>query len=121
MIPFLDDEHAGSTSPRRPPRRARVQVFVDDALHEVLVDLGSAAVAGDETLHGRHSFIDTAFMAKVGEVCLADERVRREIKALELPEGATVEVEPWAYATDGVKDMKERWTMVSTTQCYRRE
>ncbi|TKW48514.1 Copper amine oxidase 1 [Colletotrichum tanaceti] len=50
-------------------------------------------------------------MAQVAAAVLADQKVQQEIQTLKLPEGATVVVEPWAYATDGMKDMSERWTM----------
>jgi primary-amine oxidase len=51
-------------------------------------------------------------MKAVEEACLADERVQAEIKTLNVPDGATVVVEPWAYATDGMNDMTDRVTMV---------
>ncbi|KAM0330106.1 hypothetical protein ACHAQA_004278 [Verticillium albo-atrum] len=111
MVAFLDDEQEGSLTGKRPARQARVQVFVQKLLHEIVVDLDRRSVASKEALHGRHSYIDTAFMQQVGDACLADKRVQQEIETLKLPEGASVVVEPWAYATDGVKDMKERWTM----------
>ncbi|KAK2060033.1 amine oxidase catalytic domain-containing protein [Colletotrichum caudatum] len=37
--------------------------------------------------------------------------VQKEIENLGLPEDLTVVVEPWAYDTDGMKDMRDRWTM----------
>ncbi|KAG7120857.1 Copper amine oxidase 1 like protein [Verticillium longisporum] len=111
MIVFLDDEQSSPGSGARPPRQTRVQVFIEKLLHEIIVNLDQQAVASNKELHGRHSYIDTDFMKQVGDACLADEQVQREIESLKLPEGATVVVEPWAYATDGVKDMKERWTM----------
>lgn len=112
MIPFLEEERSGSTS-KRPARVARVQLFIDRELHEVKVSLDAASVVSDESLPGRHSYIDTEFMQRAGDACLADSRVQDEIKSLNLPKGATVVVEPWAYATDGMLDEKERWTMVS--------
>ncbi|ROT35252.1 copper amine oxidase [Sodiomyces alkalinus F11] len=113
MVSFLDIERAGpgAQSPAPPPRQARVQLFHGRVLHEAVVDLDRRVIVAKEALHGRHSYIDTGFMEKAAEACLADPRVQEEIESLNLPEGATVVVEPWAYATDGVKDMKDRWTM----------
>lgn len=51
-------------------------------------------------------------MQNVAAACLGDPKVQEEIRSLDLPPGATVVVEPWAYATDGLNDMKERQTMV---------
>lgn len=111
MVSFLENEHSGIQATHL-PRQARVQLFHARILHEVVVDLHRRAIVTKEALQGRHSYIDTEFMQKAADACLADQRVQEEIKSLNLPEGATVVVEPWAYATDGVKDMKERWTMV---------
>ncbi|KAF6795054.1 copper amine oxidase [Colletotrichum sojae] len=111
MITFLDGEHAGNLDLVRPARCARVQAYVDKELHEFVVDLDAATVASDTPLPGRHSYIDTEFMAQVAAACLADPKVQQEIETSKLPEGATVVVEPWAYATDGMKDMTDRWTM----------
>ncbi|KAJ0333822.1 hypothetical protein COL922a_010443 [Colletotrichum nupharicola] len=76
-----------------------------------MVDLNAATIMSKAPLPGIHSFIDTEFMAQVTAACLADSGIQQEIETLKLPEGATVVVEPWAYATDGMKDMKDRWTM----------
>lgn len=78
-----------------------------------MVDLNAATITSKASLPGKHSFIDAEFMAQVAAACLADSGIQQEIETLKLPEGATVVVEPWAYATDGMKDMKDRWTMVS--------
>jgi primary-amine oxidase len=43
---------------------------------------------------------------------MADPKVQAEIKTLDLPEGASVIIEPWAYATDGANDMSRRISMV---------
>ncbi|KAK1709524.1 copper amine oxidase [Colletotrichum lupini] len=111
LVKFLDSEHGGNRDAVHPERQARVQAYVAKTLHEMIVNLDTATVASTTPLPGRHSFIDTDFMAQVAAACLADENIQREISALKLPEGATVVVEPWAYATDGMKDMKDRWTM----------
>ncbi|KAI3555647.1 copper amine oxidase [Colletotrichum abscissum] len=111
LIKFLDSEHAGNRDAVHPARQARVQAYIAKTLHEMIVNLNTATVASTTPLPGRHSFIDTDFMAQVAAACLADKKIQREISALKLPEGATVVVEPWAYATDGMRDMKDRWTM----------
>jgi primary-amine oxidase len=111
MIAFLEAE-TSSIKAAYPPRLARVQLFINQELHELLVDLVEARITVIEPLPGKHSYIDTAFMQQAGDACLADARVQEEIKSLNLPEGATVVVEPWAYATDGILNEKERWTMV---------
>jgi primary-amine oxidase len=51
-------------------------------------------------------------MKEVEEACLRDPKVQAEIITLDLPEGASVIVEPWAYATDGSNDMSRRISMV---------
>ncbi|KAF9871482.1 copper amine oxidase [Colletotrichum karsti] len=112
MVEFLDGEHSGSQDLSYPPRRARVQAYINKTLHELIVNLDTASISSKAPLEGRHSYIDTEYMAQVAAACLADSRIQREIETLKLPEGATVVVEPWAYATDGMKDMQDRWTMV---------
>ena len=51
-------------------------------------------------------------MKTVEKACMEDERVQAEIRNLELPPSASVIVEAWAYATDGMNDMSQRTTMV---------
>ncbi|KAE8155154.1 copper amine oxidase [Aspergillus avenaceus] len=115
MIPFLEKEHAGQSIPC-PNRTARAEVIVrgngdKNELIELRVDLDSSVVIKKQHLPGKHSYIDSDYMKAVGEVCRADARVQEEIRKLHLPDGATVVVEPWAYATDGMNDMSERITM----------
>lgn len=117
MKEFLDQHHAGkSTEGLVPNRQARVQVIVRDdstnALFELVVNLDTNAVVTKEYLAGKHSYIDPDYMKAVEAACLNDAGVKDEIRKLDLPAGATVCVEPWAYATDGVKDMSKRTTMV---------
>ena len=57
-------------------------------------------------------------MKKVETVCLANDNVQAKIKALELPVGSTVVVEPWTYATDGMNDMSKRVSMVVADLLY---
>ena len=119
MLPFLE-------SPRpqnRPARCARVDVVVETteteekfALFELLVDLDQGKVVAKQHHAGKHSYIDTEFMKSVEKACLADESVKEQVSALELPEGSQVVVEPWAYATDGENDMRRRVSMVSELQ-----
>ncbi|KAJ5780105.1 hypothetical protein N7457_005265 [Penicillium paradoxum] len=116
MIAFLDTEHLGQPQLSRPVRIAYVQVIVcgdsgPNELTELLVDLDRGVVTQREILVGKHSFIDSAYMKAVEDACMADERVQLEVKKLRLPQGASVVVEPWAYATDGMNDMSERTSM----------
>jgi hypothetical protein len=121
MIAFLDHLHNGSTAEAaRPARQARVQVIASPApreahqLFELIVDLDEQSVVKLENLKGKHSYIDSSYMGDVEKACLADERVQAEIQTLRLPPEAVVCVEAWAYATDGMNEMTERITMVST-------
>ncbi|KAK4200371.1 copper amine oxidase [Triangularia verruculosa] len=113
MVAFLERQLQGSS----PSRTARVQVVIENsgpspnALYELLVDLDQNVVVQKQHLEGKHSYIDSEYMQKVEKACLADERVQAEIKKLDLPEGSTVCVEPWAYATDGMNDMTGRISM----------
>ena len=79
---------------------------------ELIVDLDNDKVARKQHLKGKHSYIDANYMKAVEAACLANEAVQAEIDTLDLPVGATVVVEPWAYATDGMNDMTDRVTMV---------
>lgn len=122
MIAFLEREYLEQPQISRPARIAHIQVIVrgdsgPNELSELLVDLDRSAVVQREILVGKHSFIDSAYMKNVENACMADERVQNEIGKLRLPEGASVVVEPWAYATDGMNDMSERTSMVSIDVC----
>lgn len=124
MLRFLEKEHAMQPVNDRPARMARVQVVTRDAsgknkLMELLVDLDRAVVVKQEHLAGKHSYIDSNYMQSVEKACLADVRVQEEIKKLALPTGASVIVEAWAYAPDGMNDMSERVTMVDTPHISR--
>ncbi|RSL51969.1 hypothetical protein CEP53_008257 [Fusarium sp. AF-6] len=116
MIQFLEKEHRNQLTGQPPTRCARVEVVLESKtgnheLFELLVDLDNNRVTAKQHHKGKHSYIDSEYMRKVEEACLADERVREEIRTLNLPTGATVVVEPWAYATDGMNDMTQRVTM----------
>lgn len=117
MIPFLASEHRGEPVAARPARVATVQVTVPAGAGpgkflELLVDLDQNAVVRREHLAGKHPYIDSSYMKAVEKACLNDQRIQVEIKKLELPPSASVIVEPWAYATDGLNDMSQRTTMV---------
>lgn len=118
MIPFLDQEHRGQSPDARPTRAALVQVVIRDTksaannLIELLVDIDHASVLRKEHLVGKHSYIDSEYMQSVEKACISDPKVQEEIRKLNLPAEATVVVEAWAYATDGMNDMSERTTMV---------
>ncbi|KAL1599908.1 hypothetical protein SLS60_007713 [Paraconiothyrium brasiliense] len=116
MTAFLDEEHRKLTAQRAPIRCARVEVTLKTAageneLHEVHVDLDKSSILKQQLLKGKHSYIDSAYMKEVENACMADRRVQEEIQKLKLPHGASVVVEPWAYATDGENDMSKRVTM----------
>lgn len=117
MIRFLDWEHGREATETRPARRAHVQVVIQtdegqNQLFELVVDLDQGVVVDKQYFEGKHSYIDSVYMRDVETACMADERVQAEIRSLELPPNASVCVEPWAYATDGMSDMSQRTTMV---------
>lgn len=117
MIEFLEKEHRKQPTSSIPARCARVQVVISpngkpNRLFELEVDLDGNKVSKQTELHGKHSHIDPEYMQEVEAVCMADERVKHEIKQLDLPAGSQVIIEPWAYATDGMNDMTQRVTMV---------
>ncbi|KAM5347546.1 hypothetical protein ACJ41O_007370 [Fusarium nematophilum] len=116
MTRFLEKEHGNQPTGQPPPRCARVEVVLENKsgnheLFELLVDLDDERVAAKQHHKGKHSYIDPEYMKKVEVACLADADVQEEIRRLDLPDGATVVVEPWAYATDGMNDMAQRVTM----------
>jgi primary-amine oxidase len=117
MIPFLDNEHAGRATEQAPVRCARVEVVIrlseeQNGLFELSVDLDNNKIIAKQHHHGKHSYIDTTFMQQVEAACLANAEVQEQICVLDLPEGSSVVVEPWAYATDGENDMSKRLSMV---------
>ncbi|KAJ4354250.1 uncharacterized protein N0V89_005984 [Didymosphaeria variabile] len=116
MIAFLDQEHRQVPTQWVPIRCARVEVTLKTAageneLQEMHVDLDKSSILKQEILRGKHSYIDSGYMKEVENACMADQRVQDEIQKLDLPPGASVVVEPWAYATDGENDMSKRVTM----------
>lgn len=117
MIPFLNDQNRGGNSSKRPARTARVQVVLPDdwaaRFVELWVDLDRAVITKKEHLVGKHPYIDSDYMQAVEKACIEDPRIQEQIALLELPAGATVIVEAWAYATDGLNDMSQRTTMAS--------
>lgn len=117
MTEYLDKEHRRQAIGEVPTRRARVEVVVkgpNDAneLFELFVDLDNDKVTHRQHRKGKHSYIDADYMKAVEAACLANADVQAEIRTLDLPEGSTVVVEPWAYATDGMNDMTQRVSMV---------
>ena len=117
MIRFLED------SSTRLSRCARVQIIIQDDrkannLYELIVDLDQGIVLEQHLLEGKHSYIDAAYMKAVENVCISNADVQKEIELLELPAEATVTVEPWAYATDGMNNMAERTSMVCALSQY---
>ena len=117
MIEFLEKEHRHQPLGLAPTRNARIEVIVKGSgnknlLFELVVDLDKNKVVRKQHVEGKHSYIDADYMKSVEAACLANEQVQAEICTLDLPDGSTVVVEPWAYATDGMNDMTERVTMV---------
>lgn len=117
MLAFLERERHGAATNLRPSREAWVQITIKGAsgstdFYELVVNLDSASVTRRDHLVGKHPYIDSAYMQAVENACRADPRVEAEIQKLKLPAGATVVVEPWAYATDGMNDMSDRTSMV---------
>ncbi|KAF1968069.1 hypothetical protein BU23DRAFT_558769 [Bimuria novae-zelandiae CBS 107.79] len=116
MIAFLDHEHRQLPHQWIPIRCARVEITLKATtgeleLHELHVNLTKNTVLKLEVLKGKHSHVDSVYMKEVEAACMADPRVRDEIRKLELPPRASVVVEPWTYATDGQNDMSKRVTM----------
>ncbi|GAB1312465.1 hypothetical protein MFIFM68171_02675 [Madurella fahalii] len=111
MVPFLDMEHGGINTPEPPARLAKVQAYVGKTFKEYKVNLNKRAVQSEVKLENRHSHIDGDYMRKAEAACMADPRVKEQVAALKLPEGAIVVVEPWTYGTDGLNDMSKRVTM----------
>ncbi|OAA64969.1 Copper amine oxidase [Cordyceps fumosorosea ARSEF 2679] len=116
MVVFLDQEHQGLPITDFPTRNAHIQVVAkgssgENQLFELIVDLDQDKVVEKQHHKGKHSYIDSAYMQAVEKACLKDENVQAEIRSLDLPPEATVVVEAWAYATDGMNDMTERLTM----------
>jgi primary-amine oxidase len=114
MIPYLDAEHASKPTTPPPPRIALVQFYLDTSsdFREARLDVTSGRCLEEVKLAGKHSYLDTELMTAAETSCLADPDVQEAIKALELPEGAVVCVEPWTYGTDGMHDMSRRIIMV---------
>lgn len=117
MIRYLEQEHRQELFKNVPARCARIEVISKSAagkssLFQLLVDLDKQSMVEEKSLEGKHSYIDSAYMKEVEHVCMADGRIQAEIATLDLPDGAEVVVEPWAYATDGTNDMSKRISMV---------
>ncbi|KAK5275008.1 hypothetical protein LTR99_004281 [Exophiala xenobiotica] len=117
MIPFLEAEHGGQQPTSIPARLARVETFLGpkDSSHyyQLKVDVNSGNIVDQKQLIGCHPHVDADDMQMVERECLNDPEVQSAIKAMQLPDGAIVKIEPWTYATDGMNDMSQKITM-----CY---
>ncbi|CAN9121785.1 unnamed protein product [Alternaria alternata] len=105
LVTYLEAEHRRDQALPKIRRCARVEILVRSKngandLFELIVAIDSNNVIGKQHLEGKHSYIDAAYMKEVEEACLRDPKVQAEIETLNIPEGASVIVEPWAYATD---------------------
>jgi primary-amine oxidase len=123
MVAFLDQECRKLPAQRVPTRSARVEITLKttaggNELHEIQVNLTESSILKQQVLQGKHSYIDSEYMKEVETACMADQRVQDEIQKLDLPPGASVVIEPWAYATDGQNDMSKRVSMVRTHLHY---
>lgn len=117
LVKYLEAEHCADHTLPNINRYALVEVLVGNSkglkdLIEVIVDIIQKVVVTQQHLQGKHSYIDSEYMKEVEATCMADNKVQAEIKTLDLPAGASVIVEPWAYATDGSNDMSHRISMV---------
>lgn len=117
MVLFLQQQGRGEIVSKRPSRTARVQVVLPSGsgnkFLELWVNVDEATILQTQHLVGKHPYIDSDYMQAVEKACMADPGVQEQIKHLQLPDGASVIVEAWAYATDGFNDMSQRTTMVS--------
>ena len=115
MIPYLAAENASKALPQPPARRAQIQFYLNSiaSFWEAEVNLQTKQIVNKENLVGRHSYTDDVEMQESELACLNDERVKKEIAAMELPNDAVVCVEPWTYSPDGTADMSLRRIMVS--------
>lgn len=117
MIRFLEAENHGVQPLPTLARIAMVQVFLgprdSDHFYHLKIDAHSGEITEKRQLKGRHPHVDANDMRKAEQECLNDPEVQAAIRAMHLPEGATVKIEPWTYGTDGVNDMSQKITMVS--------
>ena len=118
-MPFLDAEHEGSPSATRPARIATVQAFLgakrsSEHFYELKVNVQTGKIVHKQQLVGRHPHVDGNDMVRNEKACLGDPKVQAAIKAMQLPAGAVVKIEPWTYATDGMNDMSEKINMVGS-------
>ncbi|KAF2156374.1 copper amine oxidase [Myriangium duriaei CBS 260.36] len=116
LIRFLEQEASGELYQKLPTRMARVQIVsnsdVDkNQLYELMVDLDKGIITRQQHLEGKLPYIDASYMTEVEKACMADERVQKKIAQMQLPNGASACVEPWAYATDGENLMTSRVSM----------
>ncbi|RYN19605.1 Copper amine oxidase 1 [Alternaria arborescens] len=116
LVTYLEAEHRRDQALPKISRCARVEILVRSKngandLFELIVAIDSNNVIAKQHLEGKHSYIDAAYMKEVEEACLRDPKLQAEVETLNLPEGASVIVEPWAYATDGSNDMSRRISM----------
>ena len=115
MIRCLESEHSSDIETARPARLSRVQIVLRrsgrDHLYELVVDIDQSKVVSNH-LHGKHSYVDSAYTNAVEEACRGDSRVQAQIDNLNLSDGAHVVIEAWTYATDRENDISKRTTMV---------
>ncbi|EXJ84588.1 primary-amine oxidase [Capronia epimyces CBS 606.96] len=117
MIQFLEAESKHDIPQTRLARVAMVQAFLgprdSDHFFQLKVDVTSGKILKQAQLHGCHPHVDASDMQRIERACLDNSGVQDAIKAMQLPEGALVKIEPWTYATDGMNDMSQKINM-----CY---
>lgn len=124
MISWLDALEKDQVKPPPPARTARVQVVTQykqksNQLIELIINLQHGDIVKQQHLVGKHPYVDSDYMKQVEKACLADSKVKMELKTLQIPTGASIVAEPWTYATDGLNDMSERFTMVCSEFVFR--
>lgn len=106
LVPYLEAEHSGRALPSL-DRKAFVCYYIrnTDKFHEAIVSLSRGRVESNVRLGGNiHGAADAEEIILVEKIALEDERVKREIARLGLPEGSAIVSDPWTYGSDGIQD-----------------
>ncbi|KAK5707422.1 hypothetical protein LTR17_020715 [Elasticomyces elasticus] len=104
-------EHSGVI----PPRRAWINYYIAGTrfFYESIANLGERRVESNVMVPaGLHGPTDDDEILQVEKITLADPRVQKEIKKLELPPGAVVVCDPWIWGADAADEDERKY------QCY---
>lgn len=114
LVPYLDAERAGKTTPPRPARIVSISYHTQDiqAFTEAHIDVGQKKIVSIERLDGVQGPIDFDEYKAVEKLCLEHAAVLKEVKKMKLPEGTTIRCEPWIYGTDDANENRR------LAQCY---